>query len=76
MPIEGRIVSLEGRPIAGLTVKLDFIAEFARRAIKKLRENGRQDRRTLVRFETGNVFEPGEGDPIRPLGPIPTADSA
>ncbi|MFI5456245.1 MAG: sigma-70 family RNA polymerase sigma factor [Isosphaerales bacterium] len=39
IPIEGRVIGLEGRPLPGLTVSVDGIAEFPAELIKRLREN-------------------------------------
>ena len=38
-----------------------------RRADQEAARDRPQGRRTLVRFGSGNVYEPGEGDPIRPV---------
>ncbi len=42
VPIEGRIVSLEGRPIPGLKVNLEFLHESSPASIDELRRNGGQ----------------------------------
>jgi len=39
IPIEGRVMGLEGRPLPGLTVSVAYIAEFPAGLIKRLREN-------------------------------------
>jgi len=39
VPIEGRIIGLEGRPMPGLTVSLATISEFSADLLKKLRDN-------------------------------------
>ena len=69
-PIEGRIVDLEGRPVAGARVKVERIW-FARkgRCRTGYRGLGRRHRRALGRPR------PVAGDD-RPPRPTPTADSA
>jgi len=39
IPIDGRVIGLEGRPLRGLTVSLAYVSEFPADLIKKLREN-------------------------------------
>jgi RNA polymerase sigma factor (sigma-70 family) len=40
VPIEGRIVNLEGRPIPGLTVKVQSVSEFPPALLAEMRKNG------------------------------------
>ena len=42
VPIEGRIVSLEGRPIPGVTVNVELVNEFSPALINEMRQNGGQ----------------------------------
>jgi hypothetical protein len=66
VPIEGRVINLEGRPIAGLSVKAAYIAEFPPALISKLRENaGRQN--PALWGEMRNVIVPGRNGPLRPV---------
>jgi RNA polymerase sigma factor (sigma-70 family) len=39
VPIEGRVVSLEGRPLSGLEVTVGYIAEFPAELLEKIRAN-------------------------------------
>ncbi len=75
VPIEGRIVSLEGRPIPGLTVKLEFLHESSPALIDELRRNGGQAGGTGGREEKPG-FGPSGEEIIPPLAPIPKAVSA
>ncbi len=66
VPIEGRIISLEGRPIPGLIIKVSDIAEFPPALMAKLRENAGRMNPDLW-GEMRNVFVPGEKGPLRPV---------
>ena len=65
VPIEGRVINLEGRPIAGLTVNVAYIAEFSAGLLDKIRENAGKMNPSLW-GEMRNVFIPGKGGPIPP----------
>src|SRR5262249_22975807 len=39
VPIEGRVLGLEGRPVSDLAVTVTYIAEFPPKLLEKLREN-------------------------------------
>jgi RNA polymerase sigma factor (sigma-70 family) len=64
VPVEGRIINLEGRPVPDLSVKLMYIAEFPPDLIDKLRANGGRMNPPLW-FEMRNVFIPGTQGPDR-----------
>jgi RNA polymerase sigma factor (sigma-70 family) len=66
VPIEGRVISLEGRPIAGLSVKTAYISEFPPALMNKLRENAGKMNPDLW-GEMRNVFVPGEKGTIHPV---------
>ena len=67
VPIEGRILGRDGRPIAGVGVEVGVIADFPDEQIKKLRETVPKVGEPSFDLDPGNVYEPGEGDPIRPV---------
>ncbi len=66
VPIEGRVINLEGRPIPGLTVTIGYIAEFPAGLLKKLGENAGKMNPDLW-GEMRNAFIPGRDGPIRPV---------
>jgi hypothetical protein len=66
VPIEGRIISLEGRPIPDLSVKVAYIAEFPPEVMRKLRENAGRMNPSLW-GELRNVFIPGEKGAFLPV---------
>ena len=75
VPIEGRIIGLEGQPVPGLTVSLATISEFSADLLKKLRDNaGTMNPDTLG--EMRNTLVLGKEGPVAG-GPdrAPTADS-
>ncbi len=65
VPVEGRVISLEGRPLAGLSVKIAYIAEFPPALMAKLRQNAGKMNPALW-GEMRDAFTPGEDGPIRP----------
>jgi RNA polymerase sigma factor (sigma-70 family) len=66
VPIEGRIINLEGRPVAGVSVKVGYIAEFPPALMSKLRENAGKMNPALW-GEMRNALLPGEKGSIRPV---------
>ncbi|MGP0063332.1 MAG: sigma-70 family RNA polymerase sigma factor [Isosphaeraceae bacterium] len=66
VPIEGRVINLEGRPIPGLTVTIGYIAEFPAGLLKKLGENAGKMNPDLW-GEMRNAFIPGRDGPIPPV---------
>jgi RNA polymerase sigma factor (sigma-70 family) len=65
VPVEGHVISLEGRPMAGLVVRVAYIAEFPPALLAKLRENaGKMN--PMIWGEMRDAFEPGDDGPIRP----------
>ena len=65
VPIEGRVISLEGRPIPGLSVRVAGIAEISPATIGKLRESGGKNPGLWV--EMRNVHLPGEKGKFLPV---------
>jgi RNA polymerase sigma factor (sigma-70 family) len=63
VPIEGRIIGLEGRPVPGLTVSVAYIAEFPPELIRKLRENA-GNMNGLLWSEMRNALMIGKGGPL------------
>ena len=65
VPIEGRVIGLEGRPIPGLTVSIDYIVEFLPTLLKKNIDNaGRMNAAFWGSGEMQNAFVPGkDGQP-------------
>ena len=66
VPIEGRVISLEGRPIAGLSARVDYIAEFPPDLIRRLRENAGK-RNPEVWGEMRDAFAPEAKGAFRPV---------
>ena len=66
VPVEGRIISLEGRPLEGLSVRVASIAEFPPGLLAKLRQNAGKMNPELW-AEMHNALIPGEDGPIRPV---------
>ncbi len=66
VPIEGRVISLEGRPIPGLSVKVAHIAEIPPAVMSKLRENAGKTNPELW-GEMRNAFQPGDKGTFRPV---------
>jgi RNA polymerase sigma factor (sigma-70 family) len=66
VPIEGHVISLEGRPIPNLSVRVAAIAEFPPALMNKLRENAGNMNGGLW-DEMRNVFVPGEKGAFRPV---------
>ncbi len=71
VPIEGRITSLEGRPVAGLTVHLRSVVAVKPGFLEKLRTNGGSISRAMQDV-VGDGIPLGEGGLISPV----TTDSA
>ena len=66
VPIEGRVVSLEGRPVSGASVKAGYMVEFPPSVLAKIRENG--GRMTVEqRVRMSNTFLPGKDGPLAPV---------
>jgi hypothetical protein len=66
VPIEGRVLSPEGRPIPGVSVGVNSIDEIPLEEIGKLRENaGKVEPRNVPRMDN-QFFPPDEGD-LRPV---------
>ncbi len=65
VPVEGRVINLEGRPVPNLSVKLMYISEFPPGLIGKLRENGGRMNPPLW-GEMRDAFIPGTQGPYRP----------
>jgi RNA polymerase sigma factor (sigma-70 family) len=66
VPIEGRVFSLEGRPVPGLSVKVAYIGEVPPDVMTKLRENAGRMNPELW-GELRNDFQPGDKGAFRPV---------
>jgi RNA polymerase sigma factor (sigma-70 family) len=66
VPIEGRVISLEGRPIPGLSVKVGYIGACPPALLSKLRENAGKMNPELW-GEMRNVFIPEGKGALRPV---------
>jgi RNA polymerase sigma factor (sigma-70 family) len=65
VPIEGRIVGLEGKPLPGLTVTVTHIAEYSADLLKKLRNNASAFYPTLWNeMRNGIIVEKGGPNPV------------
>ncbi len=66
VPIEGRIINLEGRPVRGLTVYVASLMEFPAELLKKVRENAGKPTPVLFWDEMNNAPILGKDGPIAP----------
>ncbi len=62
--VEGRVMSLEGRPIPNVSVRVAVIQEFPPALMQKLREG--DGKNPALYAEMRNSFEPGEKGDFRP----------
>ncbi len=67
VPIVGRVINLEGRPVRSLTVHIASLMELPAERLKKLRHNAGKPSPDLVWDETGNTLTLGEEGPIPPV---------
>ena len=67
VPIEGRILNLEGKPVRGLTVYLASLMELPADLLEKLRENAGKPNPGLFRDEMANALILGKEGPIPPV---------
>ena len=67
VPIEGRVINLEGRPVRGLTVHVASLMEFPAERLKKLRENAGKPSPGLFWDEMDDALFLGNEDPIPPV---------
>jgi RNA polymerase sigma factor (sigma-70 family) len=66
VPIEGRVVSLEGRPLSGLDVTVGYIAELPAELLGRIRENAGKMNPSLW-GEMRNALPIDEDGPVRPV---------
>jgi hypothetical protein len=66
VPIEGRVISLEGRPVPGLSVKVGYIGEVPPDVMTKLRDNAGK-RNPALGDALHNDFQPGDRGVFRPV---------
>jgi RNA polymerase sigma factor (sigma-70 family) len=67
VPIEGRILNLEGKPVSGLNVYMASLTECPAELIKKIRENAGKPSSRLFWDETTNSLNLGKEDPFSPV---------
>lgn len=59
VPVEGRIINLEGRPVQGVSARVAAVAEFPPELLERLRKNAGAQNPSLW-TDMRNVFSPGE----------------
>jgi hypothetical protein len=67
VPIEGRVINLEGRPVRGLTVSLASLMELPAELIEKVRKNAGKPTPGLFWDEMDNAPILGKDGPIVPV---------
>ncbi len=61
VPIEGRILGRDGRPIPGLSIEVEWVVNLPPERIKELRANASRMRGFPIELETGSLFVPQRG---------------
>jgi hypothetical protein len=67
LPIEGRVINLEGRPVQGLTVYVASLMEFPAERLEKLKENAGKPTLGLFWDEINNTPILGKDGPVVPV---------